>query len=221
MRSSRVIAVAAALCLYAAASATGAERCPVDCSAFGINSVASQPLQSVPIPPALACTSHLSHGLPVPDPACTPGAVNPTLSADTLSGFRTCCIRNNATSEGRKAATYDWYGALHPANNTGQNQTCELDHLVPLELGGADTLDNIWPQCGPDDVSLKERYFKLKDTVENYLAYEVKIGGMSLDDAQRGIATDWTQYLDVAQAMCPGGRCPHQASRYPPVPSAP
>jgi hypothetical protein len=34
--------------------------------------------------------------------------------------------------------------------------------------------------------------------VENYLADEVKSGKMSLAVAQRGIASDWTQYLDAA-----------------------
>ncbi len=58
--------------------------------------------------------------------------------------------------------------------NSDQNQVCELDHLVPLELGGADGLGNIWPQCGPDSVALNERYFKIKDRVEVYLADEVK-----------------------------------------------
>ena len=66
------------------------------------------------------------------------------------------------------------------------NQVCELDHLVPLELGGADTLDNIWPQCGPNGVGLHERYFKLKDMVENYLtAPMVKAGRMDLDKTRR------------------------------------
>jgi hypothetical protein len=82
-----------------------------------------------------------------------------------------------------------------------------LDHLVSLELGGADTLDNIWPQCGPDEVSLSERYFKLKDTVENYLARQVKNGQMELAAAQQGIATDWTQFLSDAQSACPDGHC--------------
>jgi hypothetical protein len=70
--------------------------------------------------------------------------------------------------------------------------------LALLELGGADGLGNIWPQCGPDGVPLDERYFKAKDRVENYLADEVKAGRMSLHDAQRGIASDWTQYLTIA-----------------------
>jgi hypothetical protein len=106
--------------------------------------------------------------------------------------------RNIATTEHEKYQTYKWYGISHPPNNRGASQYCELDHLVPLEFGGADTLDNIWPQCGPSKVDLDERYFKKKDKVENFLARQVKEGKISLADAQKGIATDWTQYLKEA-----------------------
>jgi hypothetical protein len=51
-----------------------------------------------------------------------------------------------------KGKTYASYGIARPNNNTGASQTCELDHVVPLEIGGADTIDNIWPQCGPKSV---------------------------------------------------------------------
>jgi hypothetical protein len=112
------------------------------------------------------------------------------------------------TTAHEKAATYGWYNIPHPSHNTGANQTCELDHLVSLELGGADSLINLWPECGPDGVALAERFFKQKDIVENYLAAEVKAGRMNLADVQKGIATDWTQYLDDAKAHCPGGNCP-------------
>ena len=44
---------------------------------------------------------------------------------------------------------------------------------------------------------LRNRYFKRKDLVENYLALEVRSGRMSLEKAQQGIAADWTQYLDA------------------------
>jgi hypothetical protein len=105
-----------------------------------------------------------------------------------------------STSATAKNKTYSWYRLPHPANNTGATQFCELDHLISLELGGADTLENIWPQCGPDKVTLRERYFKQKDAVENYLAAQVKAGTISLHDAQWGIANDWTRFLDAASA---------------------
>jgi hypothetical protein len=121
--------------------------------------------------------------------------------------FRTSCVRDNATTASEKASTYDLYSIRHLDNNRGVMQTCELDHLVSLELGGADTLDNIWPQCGPSRVVLIHRFFKQKDIVENFLAKQVKDGVMDLVDAQQGIATDWTQFLDDARKACTTEKC--------------
>ncbi|MGH8686363.1 MAG: hypothetical protein ACREVQ_01485 [Burkholderiales bacterium] len=182
---------------------------PAQCSAIGLNGKASTPMQQVATPAAESCKTRMSHGFPIPDPACTPGAVNPSLTLTVLENpkFRTICVRDVATSASAKAKTYLWYNYRHPAHNTGASQTCELDHLVSLEIGGADTLDNIWPQCGPKGVVLRKRYFKEKDIVENYLAAQIRKGTMNLADVQRGIARDWTQYLDVAQKACPSGKC--------------
>lgn len=151
----------------------------------------------------------MSHGFPIPDPDCTPGAFNPTVTVEILKrpSFRTDCLRDKVTSAAKKAQTYDWYDVQHPVSNIGSHMTCELDHLVSLELGGADTLDNIWPQCGPPGVALRDRFFKEKDIVENFLAKQVREGAISLGEAQRAIAKDWTRYLDDAQQHCPGGNC--------------
>lgn len=182
---------------------------PLTCSQFNVT-CASQYFHSWHRPASSSCSTRLRHGYPVPDPHCTPGGINPTVTADVLrnSAWRTGCIRDCSTSEAEKHIAYRWYGLHAPRKNFGENQVCELDHLVPLELGGADGLGNIWPQCGPSDAVLKERYFKVKDRVENYLADEVKAGRMPLERAQRGIAADWTQYLDAANRYCAnGGRC--------------
>lgn len=157
-----------------------------------------------------ACSTSLHNGYPVPDPHCTPGGIDPSVTTDVLSNpdWRTRCIRDCETSESEKHVTYRWYGIRAPRRNSGNNQVCELDHLVPLELGGADGLGNIWPECGPDATALQNRYFKVKDRVENYLADEVKAGHMPLQDAQRGIASDWTRYLAAANQYCAArGRC--------------
>lgn len=157
-----------------------------------------------------ACTVRSSHGYPIPDPQCTPGGINPTVTVTLLRNpdWKTRCIRNCQTSEAEKHIAYDWYGIQKPRPNSGNRQVCELDHLVPLELGGADGLGNIWPECGPDEATLQNRYFKVKDRVENYLADEVKSGRISLGSAQRGIASDWTQYLPAVNRYCQaGGRC--------------
>lgn len=184
---------------------------PANCDAFTtLDSKASSTLagagQDVQ---ASGCKTQVRNGFPVPDPHCTPGAINTTLTVDILRdpGFRTACVRDNATTATQKASTYGFYNVRHPQDNRGVMQTCELDHLVSLELGGADTLDNIWPQCGPPGVVLRERFFKQKDMVENYLARQVRDGLMKLKDAQDGIAKDWTQYLDAATKACGSGKC--------------
>jgi hypothetical protein len=163
------------------------------------------PKSSTPVSAASStsnCKLKTSHGYPLPDVACTPGAINPTVSTAILKSgkFKTACDRDVATSAEDKATTYGEYTITKPTGNTGETQSCELDHLVSLELGGADTLDNIWPQCGPPGVLLAKRYFKIKDAVENYLATSVKAGHITLQDAQQGISTDWTQYIAQSQA---------------------
>lgn len=157
-----------------------------------------------------SCTVKIRNGYPMPDPRCTPGGVNPSITPDVLRdpSWRTRTVRNCASSEAQKHIAYRWYEIQKPRINSNQNQVCELDHLVPLELGGADGLGNIWPQCGPDAVTLNLRYFKKKDHVENYLAEEVKSGRIPLEAAQKGIAMDWTQYMGQAETWCTArGQC--------------
>jgi len=173
------------------------------CAISSIDPASAENLTTWTQPAAGQCATQIKNGFPVPDPSCTPGAVNPTLTLDVLrdSAFRTGpCVRDKATSAAKKYVTYSWYKTTKPPANTGANQICEEDHLVSLELGGSDTLANIWPQCGPASVALNDRFFKEKDLVENYLAAEVKAGTIDLASAQRGIATDWTQYKPQADA---------------------
>jgi hypothetical protein len=183
---------------------------PEKCAHLHIDDKASTALRQPWTQPSdRGCTVRTTNGLQLPDPKCTPGAFNPTVTLQILRtpGFTTKCLRDDVTSEEQKAATYDWYGISHPRNNDGQSQTCELDHLVPLEIGGADTLDNIWPQCGPAGVSLDDRFFKRKDKVEDYLTEMVKAGKIDIAAAHRGIASDWTKFLDEADAACKSGPC--------------
>lgn len=191
-------------------SAKAKTKRAADCSQFNIDPLASESFRSTGVRALFgACHTRMSNGFPIPDPHCTPGAFNPTVTVSVLtnSSFRTSCVRQRATTAKEKATTYRWYSIPHPSNNSGASQSCELDHLVPLELGGADTLDNIWPQCGPPGVALDERYFKQKDLVENYLAWMVRHGQMDLMLARKGIATDWTQYFEAAKQHCNSKSC--------------
>ncbi|WP_456744828.1 alpha/beta hydrolase [Bradyrhizobium sp. USDA 4354] len=123
-----------------------------------------------------------------------------TLELIRAPDFHTNCLLNKNISEEQRASIYERYNLSRPVNNTGDKQTCELDHLIPLDLGGADSLDNIWPLCGPPGAELWQRYFKQKLFVQRFLAAEVKAGRMSLTQAQREMAEDWTKWARPAWA---------------------
>lgn len=188
----RALALAGALAAAAAVSAHAA--------APRIDPRASEPLAAVTTDhaPGSCHVRHAANGMQLPDPACTPGAVNPTVTAEVLRNpaFRTGQERDLATSAAMKRRVYAWYGLTPPAKNRGPDQVCELDHLISIGLGGADTLDNIWPQCGPANVPVGQREFKLKDAVaELSLMREIKAGA-DLRSVQARIAADWTQFLE-------------------------
>jgi len=76
-------------------------------------------------------------------------------------------------------------------------QPCDVDHLIPLELGGNNTIANLWPQ--PISCTYREFCAVLdprpgaaeKDQLENELHHLVCSGKMSLAEAQHCIALDW------------------------------
>jgi hypothetical protein len=59
----------------------------------------------------------------------------------------------------------------------------EVDHLISLELGGANDVKNLWPQ------PIAEA--RHKDVLENWLHAQVCAGALTLQDAQHRIATNW------------------------------
>jgi hypothetical protein len=62
----------------------------------------------------------------------------------------------------------------------------ELDHLIPLELGGDNADANLWPEPASPVPG-----FHQKDVLENRLHELVCSGRLALGDAQRAIASDW------------------------------
>jgi hypothetical protein len=88
-------------------------------------------------------------------------------------------VRNVPFSE--KDQAYAEYGIGY--HSSGQY---EVDHLVPLELGGSNDIANLWPEAASPTPG-----FHQKDEVENYLHDQVCSGALSLKDAQTQIATNW------------------------------
>jgi hypothetical protein len=136
----------------------------------------------------------------LPDPACTPGDILTSTEDQICSAnFHTGTVRDKTTSATQKNKVYPMYGIDHPEHNTGSSQVCEIDHLVALELGGADTMSNLWPQCSPGYEHWQGPSYKDKDGFENYLWFHVCINkDVTLKEAQIEIATNWRKYWELA-----------------------
>lgn len=63
----------------------------------------------------------------------------------------------------------------------------KVDHLIPVELGGADVVDNLWPQ------SLYARPYSVerKELLTRHLLARIAAGKMTLAQAQKEISEDW------------------------------
>lgn len=149
--------------------------------------------------PTKSSGCHSQNGLP--DPGCTPGDIVLGSTEDQICSatFHTATRRNKTTSQSQKNLVYPMYGIIHPEHNTGSNQVCEIDHLVPLELAGADTMANVWSQCSPGYGNWQGPGYKDKDGFENYLWFHVCVNqDITLHDAQIEMATNWRKYWELA-----------------------
>jgi hypothetical protein len=196
-----VMAFAALLACAFAGTAFADEPSGV-CKSFNIDLAASQSLH--PGAATANCKTGKSMRYPVPDAKCTPGAVNPSVHEAALRDprFKSECVHGEPKSVEEKTKLYGAYGLAEPGDNMGPTRSCELNRLIPLELGGANSADNIWPLCGPPHVMVSARYFNDKDKVDRYLVMMVKMNRMELEAARKGIVADWTQYLEAARKAC-------------------
>lgn len=111
-----------------------------------------------------------------PDPVCTPGRVDSTDRAVVcVAGYSAAHRPPSRETNKIKAAAVRAYAVTEPA---------ELDHLVPLSLGGSNDVRNLWPEPGPIPNG--------KDKIEASLLTAVCKHGADLEAAQRAIAEDWT-----------------------------
>jgi hypothetical protein len=63
----------------------------------------------------------------------------------------------------------------------------KIDHLIPRELGGADTLDNLWPQS----IRAKPYGADRKELLTEVLVARIAKGQITLAQAQEQISKDW------------------------------
>gem|GEM_PF-1367352 len=153
-------------------------------TAAGASRVGEPPAASgAPRLPQYAARTLDSLGNPAPlepDPRLTPGDTLPVSTEDICVAGYSRKVRNVPAEVRREV--YARYGV--PSHRPGEY---ELDHLISLELGGSNSVRNLWPESHwttPWNA-------RVKDRLENRLHRDVCDGRLDLHTAQRAIATDW------------------------------
>lgn len=153
--------------------------------------------KNTPMPAPNTCTVGNRDGQPLPDPKCTPGAINAEVTQNNIndtickSGWtKTIRPATAVTSKMKKASALSY----HLGDEKG-----EYDHLISLELGGApDDPRNLWVEPG----SIPNP----KDAVENKLNAAVCSGLVPLAAAQQAISSNWVTAFDTAGLRVAGGK---------------
>lgn len=129
-----------------------------------------------------------STGLILPDPRCTPGAIDPAVTQENIHS--TICVSGyTSTIRPPSSATSASKSASLGAYAQSSSKTTEYDHLISLQLGGTNTTSNLWPE--PNRAGAPGTT-NPKDAVETKLKNAVCSGAVTLAAAQQAIATDWT-----------------------------
>ncbi len=115
----------------------------------------------------------------LPDNKITPGDSLEVSAKDICVSGYTQKIRNVPFA--LKQKVYEEYGIANHAP-----RSFEVDHLVPLELGGSNSLRNLWPEHGAGEWN-----YHVKDALENKLHKLVCANKLDLKTAQDEIAKDW------------------------------
>lgn len=139
---------------------------------------------------------YASTGEPLPDPGCTLGVVDSAVTDTNIAS--TVCAPGGYTGKVRPPASLTEpvkrkllaaYGI--PASDIGKY---ELDHLVPLNSGGASDVRNLWPE--PNIFKIFKQGAATandKDVIETYLWQKgICARKVTVSAVQLAMAHDWT-----------------------------
>jgi hypothetical protein len=115
----------------------------------------------------------------LPDKSCSPGKAATTDTQRICAAGYSERVRNVSAS--LKQRVYYAYGIRRHARGS-----YEMDHIIPLELGGSNARANLFPEAARPSPGFHE-----KDRLENELHQAVCQGELGLADAQRMIASNW------------------------------
>ena len=122
----------------------------------------------------------------LPNPMLTKGAAR-IVTKNVLCTTSTKLVRH--TTIDTKRSIYAEYG-IKPKRSvscTGVAHSCyEVDHLIPLEIGGDDVQSNLWPQLYDGENNAHD-----KDALENFLHKQICANKITMEQAQTCISKDW------------------------------
>lgn len=119
---------------------------------------------------------------PQPDASLTPGEVRPISLDQVCRNEKAEVVVANIPDDTRRNV-FAAYG-INPTNPGDY----EVDYLITPDLGGSDSIRNLWPQPYSARWSAKE-----KDKLEQRLHQMVCAGNLDLETAQRDLAGNWIQ----------------------------
>src|SRR5271157_2798832 len=120
-----------------------------------------------------------------PNPSLTPGAILTTDASTICTPGYASSVRDVSTAT--KAQVYAEYGVSYPQPLGAY----EVDHFIPLEIGGSNDITNLWLEPATPTPG-----FHQKDQFENYEHDQVCDGTISAAEAQSRMASDWYLYWE-------------------------
>lgn len=203
-RQAAWIAAGAGLFFMIVGGAVGTSTTPVSVQARSMPSATTPP----PIPtesasstdsPTSTVQAHqavIVAGAVVPDTRITPGSAFAGVTTKAVCSS-TWTVSHSAVDRITSDRVYAAYGVTQD-----QRALYELDHLIPVELGGDSSLANLWPD--PITAPVADGGAVAKDRLESHLRALVCAGTVALGTAQHDIATNWaTAYAHYTPIQVP------------------
>lgn len=124
----------------------------------------------------------------LPDKSLSPGKSNPELTKEVIcsKNFTTKDYRN--VSSGLKQKIYNEYNTEPNKGICGGSEGCEVDHIIPLTIGGSNDKENLWVQPFNGQLNAHD-----KDQLEVRLHRLVCSDIIDLQQAQNEISSDWVK----------------------------
>ena len=120
-----------------------------------------------------------------PNPTLTPGAVLTTDASAICTAGYAASVRN--VSAATKKQVYAEYGVSYPQAAGAY----EVDHFVPLEIGGSNDIKNLWLEPASPTPG-----FHQKDQFENFEHDQACKGTINAAEAQSRMVSDWYLYWE-------------------------